>query len=61
MSESIATFRMMLIARKTGWCGYIIGQYDEPGWMQRSMESFLAEAAKAGRRAMEIKAPKLSE
>ena len=59
MSESIPTFRM----RKAGWYGYIIGQCDDPGWMQRSMESFssMAEAAKAGRRAMEIKARKLSE
>ena len=40
MSDHSPIFRMMLIARKAGWYGYIIGRYDEPGWMQRSLESF---------------------
>jgi hypothetical protein len=63
MSDHSPRFRMMLIARKAGWYGYIIGRYDEPEWMQRSSESFssIEAADKAGRRAMEIISRKISE
>jgi hypothetical protein len=63
MSDHSPIFRMMVIARKAGWYGYIIGRYDEPGWMQRSLESFssIEAADKAGRRAMEIISRKISE
>ena len=61
MSARTPTFRMMLIARKAGRYGHIIGRSDESEWLQRSSESFssMAAAAKAGR--VEIKAHKLSE
>jgi hypothetical protein len=52
---------MMLIARKAGRYGHIIGRSDESEWLQRSSFSSMAAAAKAGRRAIEIKAHKLSE
>jgi hypothetical protein len=54
---------MMPIARKAGRYGYIIGRSDESEWLQWSSESFsfMAAAAKARRRAIEIKAHKLSE
>jgi hypothetical protein len=60
MTDSTPTFRMMLIARKAGWYGYIIGRNDEPGRERRSSESFssIEAADKAGRRAMEILARK---
>jgi len=40
MSARTPTFRMMLIARKAGRYGYIIGRSDESEWLQRSSESF---------------------
>lgn len=63
MSARTPTLRMMLIARKAGRYGHIIGRSDESEWLQRSSESFssMAAAAEAGRRAIEIKAHKLSE
>jgi hypothetical protein len=63
MSARTPTFRMMLIARKAGRYDYIIGRSDESEWLQRSSESFssMAAVAKAGRKAIEIKAHKLSE
>jgi|tagenome__1003787_1003787.scaffolds.fasta_scaffold13857350_1 hypothetical protein len=62
MTENIPPFRMMLIARKAGWYGYIISRDDEPEWTQRSSETFssMTAADKAGRRAMEILARKIA-
>jgi hypothetical protein len=63
MNGGGSAFHMMLIARKAGWYGYIIGRSDDSAPVKRSLESFssIAEAAKAGRRAMEIEARKLAE